>query len=78
MILFSAVRRVAFSRLARSARVSLQSGATQRVTVAVSRAQLSFQDDSSAAGAWRVVPGTYTIRVGPSSVDDTLVADVVV
>jgi hypothetical protein len=34
------------------------------------------QDDSSAAGTWRVVPGTYQIRVGHSSVEDTLTADV--
>ena len=40
--------------------------------------QLAFQDDSSEAGVSRVVEGEYTVRVGRSSVEDTLVAKVVV
>ena len=58
--------------------VSLGAGASTRVALNVSTAQLAFQDDSSAAGVWRVVPGDYQIRAGPSSVEDVLVATVTV
>lgn len=44
----------------------------------VTAEQISMQDDSSAAGTWRVVPGTYQIRVGDSSVTDLLTEDVAI
>ena len=44
----------------------------------VTAEQISMQDDSSAAGVWRVVPGTYQIRVGDSSVTDLLTEDVAI
>ena len=47
----------------------------------VTAEQISMQDDSSAnnrAGKWRVVPGTYQIRVGDSSVTDLLTEDVAI
>ena len=65
-----------WKRLLAFARVTLEASGSQRVTVAVTAAELAFQDDSSAVGVSRVVPGEYTIRVGPSSVEDTLVAKV--
>ena len=65
-----------WKRLLAFARVTLEVSGSQRVTVAVTAAELAFQDDSSAVGVSRVVPGEYTIRVGPSSVEDTLVAKV--
>ena len=52
-----------WKRLLTFARVSLGAGASTRVALNVSTAQLAFQDDSSAAGVWRVVPGDYQIRV---------------
>ena len=65
-----------WKRLLAFKRVALPAGASARVAIEVTPEQLAFQDDSSAAGMWRVVPGTYQIRVGNSSVADTLVADV--
>ena len=44
----------------------------------VTAGEMSFEDDSSAAGEWRVVPGTYKIRVGDSSVMDLLTEDVTI
>ena len=58
------------------ARVTIDAGGAQRVHIPVTAEQLAFQDDQSEAGVWRVVPGEYSIRVGPSSVEDTLVAKV--
>ena len=57
-------------------RVVLGPGESRVVRIDVSAEQMSFQDDSSAAGVWRVVNGRYQIRVGDSSVTDTLTADV--
>lgn len=65
-----------WKRLLAFKRVALPAGASARVAIEVTPEQLAFQDDSSAAGMWRVVPGTYQIRVGNSSLADTLVADV--
>ena len=59
-------------------RVVLGPGESRVVRIDVSAEQMSFQDDSSAAGVWRVVNGRYQIRVGDSSVTDTLTADVLV
>ena len=56
-----------WKRLLAFARVTLEPSASRRVTIAVTPAELAFQDDSSAVGVSRVVPGEYTIRVGPSS-----------
>ena len=65
-----------WKRLLAFKRVTLAAGASSRVVIDVTPEQLAFQDDSSAAGKWRVVPGTYQIRVGNSSLTDTLVAGV--
>ena len=67
-----------WKRLLTFTRVSLDAGATVRVHLVVSPEQLAFQDDSSPAGAWRVVAGGYQIRVGPSSVEATLSANVTI
>lgn len=65
-----------WKRLLAFDRVTLEPGGQQRARIPVSATQLAFQDDSSTVGTWRVVPGEYTIRVGPSSVEDLLVASV--
>ena len=65
-----------WKRLLTFARVTIDAGGAQRVHIPVTAEQLAFQDDQSEAGVWRVVPGEYSIRVGPSSVEDTLVAKV--
>jgi len=67
-----------WKRLLAFQRVPLAAGAATSVTIDVTPEMLAFQDDSSAAGAWRVVGGDYQIRVGPSSVEDTLVANITV
>lgn len=65
-----------WKRLLAFGRVTLEPGGQQRVRIPVSATQLAFQDDSSTVGTWRVVPGEYTVRVGPSSVEDLLVAQI--
>jgi len=65
-----------WKRLLTFSRVSLDAGASTRVRLLACPEDLAFQDDSSPTGTWRVVPGEYLIRVGPSSVEDLLVASV--
>lgn len=67
-----------WKRLLAFQRVPLAAGAATTVAIDVTPEMLAFQDDSSPAGAWRVVGGEYQIRVGPSSVEDTLVANVTI
>lgn len=65
-----------WKRLLAFSRITLEAGVTESLKINVSAEQMSFQDDSSATGVWRVVPGTYQIRVGDSSVTDLLTQDV--
>ena len=67
-----------WKRLLAFSRITLPPGTTETLNIDVTAEQMSFQDDSSAAGEWRVVPGTYQIRVGDSSVTDTLTEDVAI
>ena len=67
-----------WKRLLAFARITLAPGTTETLKMDVTEEQMSFQDDSSAAGEWRVVPGTYQIRVGDSSVTDLLTEDVTI
>lgn len=67
-----------WKRLLAFQRVTIASGATAAVKIGVTPEQMSFQDDSSPAGLFRVVPGRYTIRVGGSSISDLLVANVTI
>ena len=55
-----------------STRVTLAAGQSKPVRIEVTVAQLAFQDDSSAAGKFSVVNGDYQVRVGDSSMTDTL------
>jgi beta-glucosidase len=52
-------------RLVGWSRVKLNAGESKEVTVPVSSAYLSIYDEG--AGAWKLVPGSYTIMVGGSS-----------
>ena len=61
-----------WKRLLAFARVTLAAGQSNVVRIDVTAAQLSFQDDSSAAGKFSVVNGDYQVRVGDSSMTDTL------
>ena len=61
-----------WKRLLAFARVTLAAGQSKPVRIDVTAAQLSFQDDSSAAGKFSVVNGDYQVRVGDSSMTDTL------
>jgi len=67
-----------WKRLLTFRRVHLDAGQSARVSLLATPEMLAFQDDSSAVGEWVVVPGEYQIRVGPSSIDDTLTADVLI
>jgi beta-glucosidase len=67
-----------WKRLLAFARVTLVPGQSEVVHIPVTAEAMSFQDDSSPAGEWRVVPGEYTIRVGDSSVTDLLTQTVAV
>jgi hypothetical protein len=67
-----------WKRLLAFTRVTLAAGVTETVKIDVSANEMSFQDDSSPAGVWRVVNGDYEIRVGDSSVTDLLATNVTV
>ena len=54
-------------RLVGWTRVELKAGESKQVTLAVGRDRLSIFDE--AADGWKLVPGSYTIRVGGSSQD---------
>jgi beta-glucosidase len=54
-------------RLVGWTRVELKAGESKQVTVPLGRDRLSIFDE--AADSWRLVPGSYTIRVGGSSQD---------
>ena len=57
-------------------RVAVSAESSKLVTIVVTKEDMSFQDDSSAVGVWRPVSGNYQIRVGASSLDDTLTQDI--
>jgi beta-glucosidase len=54
-------------RLVGWTRVELKAGESKQVTVPVGRDRISIFDE--AADSWKLVPGSYTIRVGGSSQD---------
>ena len=54
----------------------IEPGASASVTFELRRRDLSIFDE--ALGRWRLVPGTYGLRVGASSRDVRLSADLVV
>jgi beta-glucosidase len=54
-------------RLVGWAKVELKAGESKQVSVAVSRDRLNIFDEAS--DDWKLVPGSYTIRVGGSSQD---------
>lgn len=63
-------------RLVGFARVRLLAGESRRVEVTVGERELSIWDEQ--AHDWRIVAGTHTVRVGGSSRDQPLSADVVI
>jgi beta-glucosidase len=54
-------------RLVGWTRVELASGESKQVSVPVSRDRLTIYDEAS--DSWKLVPGSYVIRVGSSSQD---------
>lgn len=54
-------------RLVGWARVELRSGESKQVSVSVGRDRLTVYDEAS--DSWKLVPGTYVVRVGGSSQD---------
>jgi beta-glucosidase len=60
-------------RLAGWSRVSLEPGETKQVTVTVDPKYLSVFDEET--NGWKLIPGRYTFRVGSSSRNLALTAD---
>jgi beta-glucosidase len=63
-------------RLVGFTRVRLLAGESRRVEITVGERELSIWDEQ--AHDWRIVAGTHTVRVGGSSRDQPLSADVVI
>jgi beta-glucosidase len=62
------------NRLVGWSRVTLQPGESKQVTLTIDPKYLSIFDE--AANGWKIVPGNYTFRVGASSRDLPLMANV--